>query len=314
MTSEYKYDVAFSFLERDEALAAELNDLLQSRVRTFLYSRKQEVLAGTDGEKRFNAVFASEARLVVVLYRVGWGESPWTRIEQTAIRNRGYDNGYDFVKFIPLDDPPSVPNWLPRAQLWIGLTRWGTAGAAGVIEARVQELGGEPHEESVADKAVRVDRSIKFAEKRKQFLRSFEGVNAANTLYESLKQEVQLEIANLNTVAPSFEYSFKSNRKEFAILGRGPALLVYWNYHAANSLDDAHLEITLWLGHPPWPGVRFYDPPKKLQKFMFTFELMPSDEHCWISNDNENRTYSSKALASYLLSYSIEQADKYKQH
>ena len=145
----YKYDVAFSFLAQDEAFAMQLNDLLQDRVTTFLYSRRQGELAGTDGEKTFNLVFGEQARLVVVLYREGWGETPWTRIEETAIRNRAFDHGYDFVKFIPLDDKPSVPKWLPRTQLWVGLKRWGISGAASVIEARIQELGGETHEESV---------------------------------------------------------------------------------------------------------------------------------------------------------------------
>jgi argininosuccinate synthase len=49
-TEQYKYDVAFSFLAKDEALATELNDRLQDRVKTFLYTRKQEQIAGTDGD------------------------------------------------------------------------------------------------------------------------------------------------------------------------------------------------------------------------------------------------------------------------
>lgn len=88
-----KYDVAFSFLAQDEHLAAELNDMLQDRLRTFLYSRQQGEIAGTDGEKSFNAVFGEEALLVVVLYREGWGNTAWTRMEETAIRNRAYQGG-----------------------------------------------------------------------------------------------------------------------------------------------------------------------------------------------------------------------------
>ncbi|MBN2402645.1 MAG: hypothetical protein JXN64_09610 [Spirochaetes bacterium] len=109
---KYKYDIAFSFLAEDEPLAVVLADLLQNRVNIFLYSKKQSDIAGTDGELTFNKVFAELSRLVVVLYRKGWGESPWTRIEETAIRNRAYNYGYDFVKFIPLDDPPNVPSSL----------------------------------------------------------------------------------------------------------------------------------------------------------------------------------------------------------
>jgi hypothetical protein len=70
---EYTYDVAFSFLAQDEGLATELNDPLQDRVRTFLYSKKQGEITGTKGERTFNAVFGEQARLVVVLYRAGWG-------------------------------------------------------------------------------------------------------------------------------------------------------------------------------------------------------------------------------------------------
>jgi len=129
----YNYDVAFSFLAQDELLATELNDLLHGRLKTFLYSKRQEEIAATNGEQTFNKVFGEEARVVVVLYRAGWGESPWTRIEQTAIRNRAFDYGYEFVIFIPLDDPPSVPKWLPRTRLWVGFNRWGASGAASVL-------------------------------------------------------------------------------------------------------------------------------------------------------------------------------------
>ena len=65
----YNYDVALSFLAQDERLATELNDLLQDRLKTFLYSKRQGEIAGTDGEQTFNKVFGEEARVVVVLCR-----------------------------------------------------------------------------------------------------------------------------------------------------------------------------------------------------------------------------------------------------
>jgi hypothetical protein len=77
-TQDFKYDVAFSFVAQDEGLATQLADQFEGRLRVFLYSRKQEQLAGTDGEKSFNDVFAAQSRLVVVLYRDEWGQSPWT--------------------------------------------------------------------------------------------------------------------------------------------------------------------------------------------------------------------------------------------
>jgi len=79
----FKYDIAFSFVKEDEGLATQLNDHLRDRYRTFLYSRAQEQLVGTDGEETFNSVFEKEARIVAVLLRPEWGHTPWTRIEET---------------------------------------------------------------------------------------------------------------------------------------------------------------------------------------------------------------------------------------
>ena len=53
----FKYDVAFSFLTRDEGLALQLNDLLQDRIKTFVYSERQKELAGTDGEVQKRKIF-----------------------------------------------------------------------------------------------------------------------------------------------------------------------------------------------------------------------------------------------------------------
>ena len=54
---------------------------------TFIYTKNQEEIAGKDGENTFNKVFGEEARVVVVLYRKGWGNTSWKRIEETAIKN-----------------------------------------------------------------------------------------------------------------------------------------------------------------------------------------------------------------------------------
>ena len=43
--SEFLYDVAFSFLAPDEAIAVQLNEELRDRMRTFLYSEQQKAIA-----------------------------------------------------------------------------------------------------------------------------------------------------------------------------------------------------------------------------------------------------------------------------
>jgi hypothetical protein len=244
--AEYKYDVAFSFLAQDEAVATKLNGLLQNRMATFIYSKQQEQVAGTDGEKTFNAVFGGEARLVVVLYREGWGTTPKTRIEETAIRNRAVDSGYDFVKFIPLDTKATVPKWLRETQIWIGLDRWGLSGAASVIEARVQELGGQPHTETVEERAARLDRAVQFSDLRRQFLNSQTGVQAASEEFKKLIDAFTHSVASIKETAASLgSLGMKVENRGLSVIvwGAGPGMGIDWqnpsysqNTHAAGAI------------------------------------------------------------------------------
>lgn len=249
MNKNYKYDVALSFLKEDEELAFRINDLIQDRVKTFIYSKQQEKIAGTDGEETFNKVFGTEARIVVVLYREGWGKTPWTRIEETAIRNRAFEEGYDFVIFIPLDKPPTVPKWLPKTQIWIGLDRWGIEGAASVVEARVQQAGGTPYEETAVEKAKRFEREITAEENRRNFLESEQGVQTANEHINILFNE--LEKLSEEISAENTKFKFKKERKDelFTISIYGLNLKVQWFYKYRNTLRDSHLYVQLHFGY-----------------------------------------------------------------
>jgi hypothetical protein len=277
----------------------------------FLYSRGQGEIAGTDGEKTFNSVFGEQARLVVVLYRTRWGQTPWTRIEETAIRNRAFDHGYDFVKFIPLDGNPSVPKWLPKTQLWFGLNRWGVTGAASVIEARIQELGGEPHEESVPDRAARFERSRKFSEHRQQCLNSETGVNAANAEFETLTSVVQRLVAAIKESASGVSLQVKTAQCQLLVLGLRAGLSVEWQYQFRNTLDKAKLYVSLWNTDPPFLGIHHFDKPQMLGQETFTFDLLPSGECCWASEGDVERSFDAQQLGDHILKYYIDEAESY---
>ena len=70
------YDVAISFLNEDLGLAVERRDLIGVTLDVFVYSAKQEDLAGTDGLISFRRVFRGDARLMLILHRSGWGQTP----------------------------------------------------------------------------------------------------------------------------------------------------------------------------------------------------------------------------------------------
>ncbi len=251
---EYKYEVALSFLAQDEPVATQLANLLEERHRVFLYSRKQEHLAGTDGELAFNEVFSEQARVVVVLYRQGWGESPWTRIEETAIRNRAYEEGYDFALFVPMDDRPAVPKYVPKTRLWIGLARFGLNGAASVVDARIQELGGEPRVLTLEERAARAQHAADFKAFRDGYFRSHEGIQAADASFGRVVEAIEQRVEGLQAAAPRLALQAKRFGRMLVVLGTGPALRLEWRRQYANSFEDAYLEATIWEGHPPVPG------------------------------------------------------------
>src|SRR5664280_1260111 len=114
MSDEQKYDVAISFLAKDEATARALADKLEaSGFSFFFFPRNQEELAGTNGMATMRDPFF-ESRVNVVLFREPWGQTPWTRIEETAITERCLEKGWDSLVFVQLDSTHTVPKWLPR--------------------------------------------------------------------------------------------------------------------------------------------------------------------------------------------------------
>jgi len=285
---DYKYEVAFSFLKEDEGLATTLNDLIQEHLATFLYSKKQEEVAATDGEETFNRVFGSDARIVVVLYRPEWGTTPWTRIEETAIRNRAYEEGYDFTVFIPLQHSPVAPSWLPKARIWVGLERWGVEGAASVIESRVQEVGGMLREESVEDRAARLKRQIDQEKRRKSFLNSEEGVKAAAEEVAQLIKEIDIIVGKISAESG---FALKTSQKNqgiqhwIEICTDKFCVNVEWVSFYSDTLNESELGIALWRGLPPRPGRPHFFKPQQFDQRSFSFDLDLSGVKGWREAD-----------------------------
>src|SRR5688500_10384913 len=98
----YRYDVAFSFRAPDLKLAEELEGLLAG-LQVFVYSRRKEELLGGDGMDRFASVFGQETRLAVILYRDGWGKTPWTGFEESHIKGRALLTNHKSYMLVRLD-------------------------------------------------------------------------------------------------------------------------------------------------------------------------------------------------------------------
>jgi hypothetical protein len=179
-----EYDVAFSFLGEDESPAVHIADQVRDRMNVFVYSEQQKGLAGKDGLTEFTATFRERSKVCVVLYRERYGHTKWTRVEETAIKERALESGWDFLLVISLDG--TAPVWLPKTKLWLGFERFGVSGAGSVIDAKVTEAVGIPKIESPRSHAERIARAAERQTEHEAILQSQRGVAMAGAEVERL--------------------------------------------------------------------------------------------------------------------------------
>jgi len=247
---------------------------------------------------------------VIVFFKEGWGKTSWTRIEETAIRNRAFEQGYEFLVVIPMNKSPKTPRWLPKTSIWIGLDRWGLEGAASVIEAKVQEFGGIPKEETVEDYAVRLGEDIAFEKEKEGFFNSHDGVKTAREEFSNIYNELN-KCAKSETIQNAgfiFNLGRKRDNECFAVI-MGLKIEFDLVIHYGNSLADSFLELLLLKLERRW------DDPKKLYSTKYTFDIRKSKEYGWRAISGDNIFFTSKQLAENsvkLLLTRIREADYLK--
>lgn len=312
MREPFEYDVAFSFVAMDERIATALNDLLSSRLKTFIYSERQRDLGGKDGQEAFSSVYGKTARVVVVLFRPEWGETPWTRVERDAIKNRSLDEGWDFTVFVPTVERPKMPPWIPKARLYVDLIRWGVQSAAAVIEARAVERGSTPRVETVVERAERFARAKELEARQRQFERSEGGVKAARDAYEQFSQAIEERVAKITSAA----VPIRSKRAQhYRILaGLDPCNAIYsFEPFYANSLDDVYLHAQIYKGFPRLPGfIPSHFKATKVHSKRYAYRLVRLDHPTWVGIDEDGREFSPQQLADHVLREYIDRAQRTK--
>jgi len=191
------YDVAMSLLSGDEPLAVRIHNELTENLHVFVYSKRQEELAGTDGLESFRKAFLSESRLVVVLYRDGWGKTKWTAVEELAIKDRIFDGGWDSLLFVMLDEKATPPAWLPKTHIRLNYGSYGDD-LIGAIKMRSQELGSSLKIESAVERATRAQANELMRVERERLLAS-QGLAALQAEHLALRQELNQKLEEIET-------------------------------------------------------------------------------------------------------------------
>jgi hypothetical protein len=299
----FPYDVAISFLAEDHGLAREIEAALPN-LKGFVYSERQAEIGATDGVETFPNVFGRDARIVVVLYREKWGTTKWTRIEEIAIKNRLLNDGAEFLTFIHLEPGKPTPRWLPQTRLWVDLARLGVVGAVSVIEERVRQAGGAVREETAEENATRLGRERRAEAERLGFLRSDDGVRAADqsadqllTAVDDLAQRTGASVARMNG----------GTDRSVAVYRDGYSVEVLWRRPFSNTLDTSLLAIVEWQGRLNFGAVRTQK-LKELESHLFDFDV-EQDEELWRDRQTK-RLFSPDRLVEFAVKLLLERVRK----
>lgn len=296
LETSYDMDIAISFLNNDLGLAQELRELLGSDLDVFLYTEKQVELAGTDGLESFREVFRHRSRLVVILYREGWGHTPWTRVEQEAITDRFLKEGAEFLFVVMLDDSQPPP-WLPDKLIRFNLKDFGVEQAVGAIKARALEQGSAIHRPSPATLAEQTQEAVEFQKRRSQLLRTEEGVRAAATEAIRVIKLIEEGTEELQEAARKLGIEHGVDRYAIVVRTGDVALEVAYHNHIVNVLDKARLLIREIAGSVLLPGQHghYIRDPKELKVTEFFPDVSRAYGWCW--RNLEGQVFTSEKIA-----------------
>jgi hypothetical protein len=291
-----KYDLAISFLSKDLPTATALHDRLSEGLKVFFYPHAQVVLAGTDGMASMREPFLT-SRLIVILYQEPWGETPWTRIEQSAIQDRFLKEGWEAMFFITVGRPSKLPAWLPDHRVRFSLDDFPLEQAVGAIKHRVTELGGTISPMTPARKAQEHAAEAKYQKDRKTFFMSDDAVRAARAEVAKIFGSIQQSCDHAKTES-GLDLIYGASGSQFVVRDQRVGMAVDWTMEVVNSVRGAELKVTAYSKPIPLPGqprFGYYgDEPRRSSIARYKPELGRDGSLCW---QHDGQLLSSQAVA-----------------
>lgn len=309
-TTDRRYDVAISFLHRDEPLALQIHARLSESFDVFVYPKKQEELAGTDGMESFRQAFRSDSRLVVVLYRNGWGQTRWTRIEEEAIKDRAYNEGWDWLLFVKLGRESEIPKWSVETRIWLDFDSYGLDQLLGAIKRQAENLGSTPRSETAMDKAVRLEQENLARAGRDRLLRE-EGGGAVSKEHKKLLEVLDNSIEQLNAKLTTLKIE---HGIEHGYLLRTHDVSINFYLHVTQPITDSRIVIKEWMGSLILPQDRqiYSRQPQVLAEKKFYFDYQTAYGWCWHSSPTSKTFLSTTNLAEHLIKRLLDLHGKFE--
>jgi hypothetical protein len=298
-----QYDVAISFLSKDEAIAAAIYRKLTEGLQVFFFPRNQEDIAGTDGLESMRKPFFDDSRVMVVLYREPWGKTPWTRVEETAVKEACLEYGWERLFLIVLDPASALPVWLPKNHVRFNYADFGPEQAVGAIKARVQENGGQQLP-LTAMKRAEIFEAEELFRRDKSRMNSEKGIEAIVNNVAELFREVEKHCTAINAkgslgIRCGVDFRERNAIQTCAMTDGSVGLCVVWHQQYSKTLDGSGLVIREYSGGLilPGEGQRMYvSQPRQLRETKYSPDLSLAREYGW-RQGKSTEFLSSPALA-----------------
>jgi|GEM_PF-5718854 len=289
--TNYKYDIAFVFFEKDEHLVNQINNLLKNKLKTFLNSKKREYKDDLEREMLLLDVFKKQSRCVVIFYRNKWGTTPYTAIEEKAVRTRISEEGNDHLLVISLDNPPVVPKYLSKAQIWTELAQAGINGTAAFIEEQVRLLGGGLSEELPFITGTKIKNDPRFEVESSKFLESVSGLEIAVIELKKLFSALEIEKNKILQSDLSISLTYKRDDNNCTINYGKFSIRFYLQTEKSNLLMDSPLYFEMQKQDITSSGLNIVSVEE------YHFELKKVGVYGWIKGADSDSFISSKQLA-----------------
>jgi len=243
--SDQQYDVAISFLHRDEPIAEEIHNRLADQLNIFVYSKKQEELAGTDGLESFRSFLAE---------------------------------GWDFLLFVSLADADPPPKWLPKTEIRFSFQQYPLEQLLGAIKRRAQKLGGKVREETPVDLAKRVERERQSRYERERRLVN-EGFAAVHAEYQSVADAVRQQVQEMNQ---HLSAPIEVGGDQRSLTLRSSRVSINAFLDPAQPVSDSRIVVQEWRGRLRFPSEGMYPvEPQRLAKKDYHFDCQAAYGWCW---------------------------------
>ncbi len=167
---------------------------------------------------------------------------------------------------------------------------------AAVIDARVQQAGKAPDEETALERAQRLEHELVFKEERQAFLNSQKGVRSAQSELAKLFNDIDRISNEINKTTRKISIHLDRDEKHLILSAHGLSLDVTWVLRSPNTLEKSALHVMLWKGLLSVHGAAF-EKPRRLEKAEFRFDRNSVGEAGWHESEREDRFLSSAELA-----------------